>query len=314
MSVLERIIGRYGGHSEGPLVIAFGALHGNEPAGVQALQELFRMLDQEPTTNPGFLFKGKIVGMIGHLQAYSQQLRYLQADLNRAWEPSSVREILESPATALRDEAREVAELFVQVQAEISAFPSTKIVFLDLHTTSAEGGIFSIPTDETHSLELARDLYAPVILGLQEGIRGTLLKFAAGGHFLPPGHQAKISAVAFESGQHQNPQSVERAISAAVSCLRSVGCVRPHDVESRHDQLLRWSAKDLPPVVQLRYVHHIKPEDQFKMRPGYSNFQAIHLGEHLADDVRGPVHSPLNGLILMPLYQPKGADGFFIVN
>jgi hypothetical protein len=35
-------------------------------------------------------------------------------------------------------------------------------------------------------------------------------------------------------------------------------------------------------------------------------------GQVLANDRRGPINSPESGLILMPLYQKKGDDGFFI--
>jgi succinylglutamate desuccinylase len=49
------------------------------------------------------------------------------------------------------------------------------------------------------------------------------------------------------------------------------------------------------------------------MRPGYANFQPIRRGEHLADDASGPVLAPEDGLILMPLYQSLGTDGFFLV-
>jgi succinylglutamate desuccinylase len=63
----------------------------------------------------------------------------------------------------------------------------------------------------------------------------------------------------------------------------------------------------------LKYVHRIQAGDQFKMRPGYINFQRIQQQEHLADDITGPIYAPMNGLILMPLYQSKGSDGFFIV-
>ena len=67
-----------------------------------------------------------------------------------------------------------------------------------------------------------------------------------------------------------------------------------------------------PPMVQIEYRHAINKQDQFKMLPGFSNFQEVSKGEHLADDRNGPVLSPMDGLIVMPLYQETGNDGFFI--
>ena len=49
------------------------------------------------------------------------------------------------------------------------------------------------------------------------------------------------------------------------------------------------------------------------MNPGYSNFQKIKEGEVLAKDKHGEIVSHTDGMILMPLYQKKGEDGFFII-
>ena len=49
------------------------------------------------------------------------------------------------------------------------------------------------------------------------------------------------------------------------------------------------------------------------MRPDYKNFQRIKKGEKLAFDDSEEVSSPDDGLILMPLYQKRGEDGFFLV-
>ena len=308
---MNRKIGQYGGKLPGTLVLAFGALHGNEPAGVHALEEVFRILENEHSTHPGFVFRGKMVGFIGHLQAFEKKVRFLEKDLNRIWEPNFVEQLLQHKNDHSDGEAREIIEIYESIRAEIEAFPSHKIVLLDLHTTSAEGGIFSIPTDESESLALARELHVPVILRLQDSIEGPLLKFAAAGHFKTA--PATVTAIAFEAGQHDDPLSVQRSVAAIICCLRATGCCHRHDLKSQYDALLRTSSAHLPPVVILRHVHHIQLQDQFHMKPGYLNFQKIRKGEHLADDIKGAIVSPIDGLILMPLYQPKGSDGFFIV-
>lgn len=308
---MNRKIGQYGGQLPGTLVLAFGALHGNEPAGVAALEKIFRILEHESDTHPSFVFQGKLVAFIGNLQAYRRQVRFIEKDLNRIWNPAFVQQLLEVSREDLRDESREVVELYETIRAEIEAFPAQEIVLLDLHTTSADGGVFTIPTDETGSLVLARELSVPVILRLQDSIEGPLLKFAASGHFHTA--PAKVFAIAFEAGQHDDPQSVQRSVAAIVCCLRAASCCSRDALTHPRDQLLRPTLDHLPSVVILRHVHHIGPGDQFRMRPGYLNFQPIKKGEYLADDVKGRVLSPIDGMILMPLYQPKGTDGFFIV-
>ena len=58
----------------------------------------------------------------------------------------------------------------------------------------------------------------------------------------------------------------------------------------------------------------IKLTQQYRDRSGkIINFQTIKTGDVLAHNEHGPVSSPMDGLILMPKYQPQGDDGFFIV-
>jgi len=45
---LNRIIGRYDGSEKGPMLVCIGAMHGNEPAGVRAIELVLKMLDVEP--------------------------------------------------------------------------------------------------------------------------------------------------------------------------------------------------------------------------------------------------------------------------
>jgi len=71
-------------------------------------------------------------------------------------------------------------------------------------------------------------------------------------------------------------------------------------------------SRNLPRVLEVRHRHFVGPKDQFTMRPGYASFQEVAENEHLADDETGPVIAPETGIILMPLYQPAGDDGFFI--
>lgn len=304
---LPRLIGEFEGSEAGPLVVAIAALHGNEPAGVKALEQVFEQLEKERRENPAFAFRGKLLGLIGNLQAFQSSQRFLERDLNRVWTENFVQQLLQAPKVTLQAESREARELYEAITAECHA-SFEKVVFLDLHTTSAEGGVFSIPTNEAESLALAQHLGAPAIVGLQQSVSGTLLGFAEQGGFVK-----MPICVAFEAGQHTSSLSVSRAVLAILRCLRVMKNIGEQDLLEFLEQLTLPVLADIPPVVRLRYAHHIRMEDGFKMRPGYANFQPVQEGEHLADDVRGQVLSPDKGLILMPLYQAKGSDGFFIV-
>lgn len=290
------------------MLIAFGAMHGNEPAGVNALKLMFKMLEVEPITNPDFLFKGRLLGLIGNLRATQQGVRYLERDLNRQWTVDNIKRVKSTPTAQLQAEDLELKEVITLVEQEIEAYQPDRVVVLDLHTTTAHGGIFSIPTEEKESIRIALELHAPVIKGLLRGIQGTSLHYFNSKNF-----DIDMVAVCFESGQHQEQLSVNRAIAAITNCMRTIGCVLPIHIENQHDALLIEYSKDLPQLAELIEVHRIGAEDKFEMLPNYKNFQIIEKGEQLAKDKNGPIKASEDGLILMPLYQKQGDDGFFLI-
>lgn len=305
---MQRIIGRYAGAERGPLFVVLGAIHGNEPAGVRALELMFKMLEVEPITNPGFVYRGRLLGLVGNLRAYREGVRYLRQDLNRAWTRTNWQFVQELPAAERVAEERDMVELVDAIQREIADCQPEVMYVLDLHTTSAPGGIFCVVADRKRPFEIALDMHVPVITGMTRGLAGTTVDFFRTRNFSLPTH-----ALVFESGGHTEPLSVNRAIAAIANCMRSIGAVNEHDIESIHDQVLRASTMDLPHLSHLVYTHRINEDVQFRMRPGYVNFQPIEAGEHLADDRHGPVCAPMDGRILMPLYQRRGSDGFFII-
>jgi len=308
MNQLTRLIGKYTGTVRGPLLICIGGIHGNEPAGVKALDLMFKMLEVEPITNPEFQFRGRIVGFRGNLRALSQGKRYIHRDLNRQWTKENINRVCSADESLLDEEDLELKELYEVICEEVKNYQPDKIIILDLHTTTAFGGIFSIPTDDPESVRIAVELHAPVVKGLLKGIKGTTLHFFNNNVFT-----AETVAVCFESGQHKEELSINRAIAAITNCLRTIGCVQSEHVENRHDSLLIEYSKGLPKIADLIYCHEIKDGDNFVMVPNYSNFQKIEKGEILAHDRNGEIPSPFDGLILMPLYQKQGDDGFFVI-
>ncbi len=305
--MLERVLGRFKGDKNGPLLIVIGAMHGNEPAGIKAIEFMVRMLEVEPFTNPNFSYSGSFLGMRGNIKASEENKRFIKQDLNRLWTEDNVERILKEDN--LGPEEQELLDIYRTIAKEVSLRQPTKVVLMDLHTTTAKGGIFSIPTDDPESQRIASELHAPVIKGFLKGVKGTLLHY-----YTKPRFDIPCTAVCFESGQHEEDLSVNRAIAAITNCMRSLRSVNAEDVENRHDHLLITYSDGLPKSASLKKVHPINPGDGFKMKPGYKNFQPIKKGEVLAEDKNGEITAPFDGLILMPLYQPLGDDGFFIID
>lgn len=304
----NRVIGRFKGHEEGPLLIAIGGLHGNEKAGVNAISIMLKMLEVEPLANPRFRYRGNFLGIIGNLRALQSKKRFLSKDINRSFTEENVEKIFESDFSELMDEDREIYELIQTIKDEIVATNSEKVYLLDLHTTTAFGGIFTIPSDDAESVEIARQLHAPVILGFMEYLNGTTLQY-----FRDETLGIPTTAVTFEAGQHDDYMSVHRGVSAIAGYMRSINSVKESDVESHHDDLLIESSVGLPKLCALFYAHPIKPGDDFKMKPGYENFQAVAKDEVLASDRQGELKAQEDGMILMPLYQAQGEDGYFLI-
>ena len=305
---LSRILARYAGPEPGPLLVVLGGMHGNEPAGVRAILRMAAMLGAEPAINPTFRYRGSFVGLAGNLRALRGGYRFLEEDLNRILTPENLVRIEALPVEVRGYEEQEFLELVTTVHALIEQYRPTRLYVLDIHTTTASGGIFTIPAPDPESERLAAELHAPVITGMLEGLDGTTLHYFNTGNWPLP-----TVAVTFEAGQHQEAESTDRAVAAIVNCMRSIGAVRDQDVEHRHDALLQTYSRGLPPRTHLVYTHHIEPEDRFVMRPGYVNFQPVAAGEELGRDKNGPVRAPFDARILMPLYQQQGNDGFFLV-
>jgi len=304
-----RWIADYHGTLNGPLLIAIGAMHGNEISGVKAIDLVQKMLEVEPITNPEFQYRGDFVGLIGNLAAYRMHQRFLDYDLNRMWDTDIIAEIKSGTASEkYGHEAEELQELLQILQNIVKERNPSQIVVLDLHTTSSSGGIFAIPGHDDWSIQIAASIHAPVIEGILDGIAGTSLHFFNESLFGVP-----TGCVAFEAGQHDDPKSINRNIAAIINVMKIIGSVKDNDVENIHDELLKAYAESLPLVSKVIYKYHVDDNEAFEMQPGFKNFQVVEQGQLIATDKGMPVRAEANGRILMPLYQKKGADGFFII-
>lgn len=297
---LQRIIGHHIGDQAGATLVCVGGLHGNENAGIVALERVFRALGEAPAA-----LHGEFVGLRGHLEALAAGHRFLEADLNRHWLPDRV---IASRAGTLADsqvpEDRQLDELRRELE---SIFERARgpVFVIDFHTTSAKSVSFGTMSDTLPNRSFALHFPAPIIVGLEEELQGTLTDYVGGlGHV----------AIGFEGGQHQAPEAVDRIEAAIWIALEATGVLPgpvPQATEGR--RLLNEACHGLPRICETRYRHVVQAGDGFVMNPGYRSFDYVTEGEKLAKDKNGPVRCPESGRILMPLYQKQGSDGFFLV-
>ena len=298
---IRRIVGRHVGRHPGPTLVAVAGIHGNEPAGIEAAQRVLAELPHEDA------FRGEITVLAGNTRALREGTRYVHKDLNRLWWEERIR-AMGRAGVELGDTAedREQKELLDSLWPLVGvADPGVPRIFLDLHTFSSPGPPFLIGSDTPGNRAFAHELHLPLIVGLQQAIGGALTEF-----MLP---YFDIS-LAVEGGTHDSELARLHHEAILWSSMTSAGMVdasaTPRWNELR--EALIWAADDKPPVSEVIYRHTIQPEDGFRMRAGFSTFQPIQAHEELADDRNGPVLAPYDGVLLMPLYQALGNDGFFI--
>lgn len=298
---ISRVIGLIEGPHPGPTVVAFGGMHGNEPSGVEALQNVIEDLESK-----SHLFKGRFLALRGNINALEQKVRYVDEDMNRIWFPSIIEKIRSTPESQLesneRREIKSVLHILDDYLPEQSDYP---VIFADLHSFSAEGCMFAITARKPAHINLFSKLHVPLIFGIEKTLRGTALRY-----YQDRGHVT----FALEGGQHQNKITVKNNTAALLAMLDEVGCLDTSELPAikEHEKYLAEENKQLPGQVELVYQHMIEAEDDFEMRPGFRNFQMIKKGEWLATDQDRKIEAQCDGYLLMPLYQEQGNDGFFI--
>jgi succinylglutamate desuccinylase len=296
-----RVIAELLGDEDGPTLICVGSLHGNEPAGALALDRFFSRLGPGKTTG----FRGRVVGLVGNRQALARGRRYLQHDLNRFWSVERARQLRER-TEPLAAEAEELRDLDRELERILAAAGGHPVFLLDLHTTSGNGPAFANLDDTLSNRKFAFELPVPLVVGIEEELTGTLASYL---------FDKGVITVGFESGQHEEERAVDRAEAAIWLALVSAGVLprnrRPEVAAAR--QLLAAEGASLPRVVEVLHRHAIEVGDDFRMLPGFRSFKPVAAGQVVARDRRGDVAVDRSGMILMPLYQEQGQDGYFLV-
>lgn len=294
--VNSRVIGQIG-DNQGPLLLLIGAIHGNEPGGVEGSKMVIERLSAKQNA-----LKGEVFALVGNLAALKASKRYLSRDLNRAWSKERTTALENGEVVEGCPEFLEQMEIFKLVDPILQSGRS--VFVLDLHSTSSESAPFSFRMSEED--RFAEHVPVVCVHGVESTLNGTFM------HYLQSrGAQTFI----VEGGEHFSKETPKRHAAAIWLVLERTGIISaadfPEVVAAR--EYLAAETKGLPSKVELFYRHAIKPDDEFAMLPGIKNFTAVKEGQVLAHDKNGDVKCPATGRIFMPLYQKLGEDGFFLV-
>ena len=293
----SHLIAEFIGDPGGPTLMAFGSVHGNEAAGSAALERVadaFRAGKYE--------IRGRVYLFRGNTRALAKGVRFIDSDLNRHWTgPNVVRNMPDTALEPQLSEDREQAELLRDIN-HILASARDEVYAIDLHSTSAEGVPFATVGDTMRNRAFAQKFPVTVLLGIEEQLEGTLLEYL---------NNLGVITLGYEGGQHYAESTVAVHQALIWRAMVNAEIIGEAEQLKRFDRVLLKASKE-PKIFEVRYRHAITADDRFEMLPGYNNFDPIERGSQLANDKRGMVVASEKGVILMPLYQKLGEDGFFI--
>jgi len=293
---IERIIGKITGETKGPTIVFFGGIHGNETAGVFALNEVLHKI------NPNQV-NGVIYGISGNLKALNSNQRYIEEDLNRLWLNGNTKNT--NKTKQLSNEKKEQEELN-KILKTILEKESGPYYFIDLHTTSGKTLPFITINDALINRKFSKLFPVPIILGIEEFLDGPLLSYI---------NQLGYVSLGFESGQHNDKSAVTNCEAFIYLSLVFSRVIDENKVLSYYQYYnqLKINAINNNQIFEVVYLHKIKEGDVFKIKKEVKSFQTICKGQVLAINNKINVISPFNAKLFMPLNQKKGKEGFFII-
>jgi succinylglutamate desuccinylase len=305
---LPRELGVWDCGRPGPTLLVLAGVHGNEPAGVRAVQQVLAALQEAELP-----IAGRLVALAGNLPALAAGRRFVGRDLNRGWSAWALAELQERAAasgavvtreaTGACPEDRQQLELLERFEQAVHR-ASGPVVFVDLHTSSADGPPFLCLADTIDNRRLGLATGVPILLGIEETIDGASLEWWS---------ERGIAALAVEGGRHEHPATVDNLQAVLWLLLVRLGLLRPGSVDlAPHRAQLRAAAAGADPMVEIVHRHAIAPDDAFSMEPGFVNFQRVRKGQLLARDRNGSILAPYDCCVMLPLYQALGDDGFFL--
>ncbi|MDZ7721183.1 MAG: succinylglutamate desuccinylase/aspartoacylase family protein [Balneolaceae bacterium] len=291
------------GNQEGAVIVFFVGIHGNEPAGIDAVDRV-----AEKFTAGSNEIQGSVYAITGNIEAVKLGVRFLDTDLNRLWERFNTNQDFSFRKAENRPvEYRESLEIKKAVDHIIDKHAGTasEFIFIDLHTTSSQSCAFILLNDTLANRNLARKFPVPQILGIEENIKGTLLSYI---------NNLGFKAIGFEAGAHEAIISVKRCEAFIWLVLHRQGFYELTKEEVRQKEEILRNSNGVPDTYY-EVIHHKIVEDsrKFDMISGFENFNFVEKNTPLAYENDQLIKAPVSGRIFMPLYQKEGRDGFLIV-
>lgn len=290
---IDRVLFDIKGQNKGPTIVFFGGIHGNEPAGIFALETVLSKLE---TKNVG----GSIYAISGNLKALKEGKRYINKDLNRLWTQKDIDALLQS--RSLVSEHHEQLEIYNLIH-EILLKNKGPFYFIDLHTTSSKTLPFITINDAIINRKFSEQFPVPIVLGIEEYLQGPLLSYI---------NTLGYVSLGFESGQHNSKNAISNCVAFINLVLKQTKVV-PHLDFDKNYKTLKIAAQSIDKFFEIAYLHRIENIDSFDILPAFKSFERIKKGELIAKHNNKEITARYSGRIFMPLYQKNGNEGFFLI-
>ncbi len=296
----SRLIGQlFSDKNEGPTVVFFAGIHGNEPSGVVALENVFQALGSKDLP-----LNGSLYGIRGNIPAILREKRYIDIDLNRIWYGEQIDAIKKKKGDAYSIEEQELVEIQQEINVILKS-SSPPFYFVDLHTTSSPTLPFITINDALINRHFSRLFPVPVILGIEEYLKGPLLSYI---------NELGYVSLGFESGQHNTPEAKECAIAFIWLAMVYAGLIDKKDIDYlKLHKLLKQYSQGNNSFYEVIYRHALSKENSFKMYPGMNSFDFLSKGTSIANHDSEEIKAKKDTIIFMPLYQDQGEEGFFLI-
>ena len=265
----------------GPHLVIVGGNHGNEPGGVKAMVELHRALGCGQVK----LTRGKVSFLLGNPNAYKNDVRYIDYDLNRHF-------IQRDVSTVEGKRALEI-ERFLNDNNDIKAL-------LDLHSVSiGDFKLLVYTKDDRDNLEFALKMSAiPLHFVFHpEHMPGTLIE-AASTH--------GIRGLIVECGNHYATQAVETAQQHIYNFL-----VYYHLIDDANMNQATTAAK----ITLYESIQAIKPNTGFEfLIKDIKTGTKLSKGQAFARDDLGDHVAPQDCYVVVPslVVKPTDVDAGFL--
>ena len=262
---------QFTGAQAGPHVLILGGIHGNEPVGVQAVEQLIKDLEKQEIT-------GTITLAIGNPQALEQDVRFVETDLNRLF-GEEIEELKNKPESNLLLEEKRALEL--------EPLLKEADYLLDLHSTNKASVPFIYTKDTPKHLEIASLFGVEYIVSMQPELKSEMGGRCADNCVDRHGGVGTT----YESGWNKDANSTETVYNNTKKYLSHLGvCFTDQQHDLSTDTAMRLSIFDIITATT----------DSFLFEKDWSNFDTVSAGQSIAQDGEKPVVVDQDSFIIFP--------------